>query len=142
MSQVFKSIENYIPQRPPFELVDSIQEVEETRIRTSFFVDSNHVLCENNQLTESGLVENVAQTAAALEGYQATQKHEDVKLGFIGAVKNLEIFGFAPANTTISTEVNVIGDVIGVKIIEGKVWNGEQLLLSCNMQIFMEDTQN
>ena len=57
-----------IPQKPPFVLISSLLEASKNHSVTSFRFDENHVLCEDGKLTIGGLLENIAQTAAAKTG--------------------------------------------------------------------------
>ena len=41
---------------------------------------------------EPGLVENIAQTAAARAGYISHTENKPVLVGYIGAVNNLQVF--------------------------------------------------
>ncbi len=105
---------------------------------TSFEIKEENVLYSEGKLSEAGLVENIAQTAAAHAGYMASQANEPVKTGFIGAISRLEIFDRPGGGEKIMTEIQVINQVFNVTIIEGKIkWN-EKLIASCEMKIFIQ----
>ncbi|HMJ46203.1 MAG TPA: hypothetical protein VK498_02685, partial [Ferruginibacter sp.] len=63
------AILSYIPQRPPFVMVDKILSSGESSTRTSFIIHEKNIFVENGKFREPGLVENIAQTAAAGAGY-------------------------------------------------------------------------
>lgn len=134
-----KEIEKYIPQRKPFLLVDTIVEASGNSITTEFRVEEDHVLCVSNVLQESGIVENIAQTAAAMEGYNAIENKAPIKLGMIGAVKKLKIYGTAAVNSLLSTRVKAVNEVMGVKIINGQVSVNGKLIAECDMQIYLKE---
>lgn len=133
------SIEKYIPQRKPFILVDSILEVSDNSIITEFKIEEEHILCQSGELQESGLVENIAQSAAAMEGYNAIKNNQSIKLGMIGAVKRLKIYNKAYVKTKLTTTVNAENEVMGVKIIKGTVRIDNKIIAECSMQIFLKD---
>ena len=59
-----ENIENFIPQKHPFVLMSDIDEWNEKFTIGSFTIPADHILVENGKLTEEGLVEHMAQTAA------------------------------------------------------------------------------
>ena len=139
-------IEKYIPQRDPFLLVDKIIKTESKNesdiifsVMTCFLVNDKHVLCKDGVLQESGIIENLAQSAAAMEGYEAVENHRPVKLGFIGSLKKLKIYARVDAGDTLITKVQFINEVMGVKIIKGESHVGDTLIAECQMQIYLED---
>jgi len=132
-------IEKYIPQRSPFLFVDQIVEAGEDSVVTSFYVKEEHILCESGFLQEAGMIENIAQSAAAMEGYAAVHRHEAVKLGFIGAVKNLKINGRILVGSILTTTVHAVNEVMGVKIIEGIIRVEDRLIAQCTLQIFLKN---
>ena len=63
------NILSYIPQRPPFVMVDEIIDSGEKKTCSKFLIKEDNIFVENGFLKEPGLVENIAQTAAARAGY-------------------------------------------------------------------------
>jgi predicted hotdog family 3-hydroxylacyl-ACP dehydratase len=131
------NILSLIPQQPPFVMIDKLTYSDETVTRCSFTVTSDNVLTIKGQFTEAGLLENIAQTAAARAGYMAQSENKPVQAGYIGAVKNLEIFSLPVVNDELLTEIKIEARVFDVTMISGKVWCNEKLLAQCEMKIFM-----
>ena len=50
-------------------MVDKLVYCDDNRARTNFLVQEGNILVEDGVLVEAGLVENIAQTAAARSGY-------------------------------------------------------------------------
>jgi predicted hotdog family 3-hydroxylacyl-ACP dehydratase len=130
---------NLIPQRPPFVMVGNLLHSDEKLTRTSFLVREDNIFVENGELKEPGLIENIAQTAAAGAGYKAKLNNNPVAVGYIGAVKNLEIFAMPKINDELITEVTICPDFYrdDVTIISGKSWCNEKLMAQCEMKIFI-----
>lgn len=63
------SIKELIPQREPFLMVDELLEVTDDSGTSSFEVRADNVLVDEGGLSEAGIIENMAQTAAAIAGY-------------------------------------------------------------------------
>jgi len=92
MIDITQDITQFLPQRPPFILVDKLRLCNEEETNSSFLVPESHIMVKDNKLNAGGLVENMAQTAAAGTGYLGLLNNEDVKRGYIGAIKNLNIY--------------------------------------------------
>ena len=133
-----ENILNLIPQKPPFVMVDKLLYSEENITRTSFIVVLENIFFENGKFLEAGLIENIAQTAAAGAGYFSRLNNKPVSVGYIGAVKNLEIFALPKMNDELITEVTIEDKVFNVTIISGKVWCKEKLIAQCEMKIFID----
>lgn len=132
-------ITQLIPQKPPFVMIDQLILVDKETTRTTFTVEADNVLTEDGVFSEAGLIENIAQTAAAGAGYKAMKQHEPVKAGFIGAVKDLEIFDLPKTGELLETEVHIENQVFNVTIITGKVTCNGKLLARCEMKIFIAE---
>lgn len=128
----------FIPQRPPFVMVDEIVSAEEQTCTTKFMVDAGNIFVKNDVLTEPALVENIAQTAAAHTGYLCKQKSEPVPVGFIGAVQQLEVFDLPAVGDTIETAIAVKTQVLNVTLITGKITCNKTPVAQCEMKIFIQ----
>lgn len=120
-------------------MIDELTFADEETTRTRFTVKADNVLNENGFFSEAGLIENIAQTAAAGAGYKAMQQHQAVKAGFIGAVKDLQIFDLPKIGQLLETEVHIENQVFNVTIITGKVICEGTLLAQCEMKIFIAE---
>lgn len=130
-------IRELIPQREPFIMVDGLLSATEKEIRSYFMVRAGNPLLKDDSLRESGLIENIAQTAAAMNGYRARISGEPVRLGFIGGIKNLEIHALPLVGDRLETEVREIHYVMETSIVTGKVWHEGKLLASCELKVFL-----
>ncbi|MEX6688115.1 3-hydroxyacyl-ACP dehydratase [Danxiaibacter flavus] len=137
-----QDILSLIPQAPPFVMVDRLLQADETTARTSFRIVEENVFVENGFFKEPGLLENIAQTAAAGAGFKAQQENKPVATGFIGAIKNFEVFDLPVINDEIVTEVVIKNQVFNVTIIEGKIWLNENIIASCEMKLFIGGRNN
>ncbi len=126
-----------IPQRQPMVMVDALLYSDDAITRSTFTVKDNNIFVVNGFLKEPGLVENIAQTAAARAGYFAQQEKKPVSVGYIGAVKNLEIFSFPKTGDELLTEIAVVNQIFEVTIIAGKIFCNESIIAQCEMKIFL-----
>ncbi|HTI07825.1 MAG TPA: hypothetical protein VL832_04685 [Puia sp.] len=126
-----------IPQRPPFVMIHKLLSSDEHSTRTSFLVTEENIFVEKGLFREPGLMENIAQTAAARAGYLARKNNLPVQVGYIGAVKNLEIAGLPETGDELITEIKIKDQVFDVTIISGTVWCRDTLIAECEMKIFI-----
>lgn len=134
------NILDFIPQRPPFVLLDKLMAYSKESTESIFEIKEDHLLVKEGKLSPGGLMENIAQTAAAGTGYWSITNNEEVKRGYIGAIKNLNIYSLPKANTIINTKVEFLNKVLNVNIVKGRVWNNnDELLAECEMKIFLEE---
>lgn len=134
-----KDILNYIPQRPPIVLISKIYKCDTESIITGFDITKEHIFTKNKTLTESGIIENMAQTAAAMAGFEAVVNKSEPRVGFIANIKNLEITHLPSINNEIITEVKTKTQVMNVSIIEAKSYCNQALVASCEMKIFLQE---
>ncbi len=125
-----------IPQRPPFVMVDKLLSSDENSTQTAFRVNEENVLVVEGKFSEAGLMENIAQTAAARAGYIAMMENKPIAVGYIGAVKNLEIFDLPKINDELVTEVKIENQVFDVTVISGTVRRNDIVMAQCEMNIF------
>jgi predicted hotdog family 3-hydroxylacyl-ACP dehydratase len=138
----FEKIVEYIPQRPPFVMVDKIVSVSDQETITSFDIHADNILCEKGVLYEAGLIENIAQTVAAGAGYKKKKEKSDPEIGFIGAVKNLKITSLPKIGNTIKTVVKLITRFENALVVEGTVFDKDITIAKCQMNIFIINNLN
>lgn len=128
----------YIPQTEPFVMIDEVLQADDTLSQTRFTIRDGHLFVENGRFTEPGLVENMAQTAAAGSGYKTKQNDQSPVIGYIGALKNLVVNELPKTGDTITTEIRFIHQVMNAQIVQGKVRNEGREIASCELKIFLQ----
>lgn len=130
-----------IPQRPPFVMIDQLISCDETCSNTTFKISAENVLVDidSGELSEAGIIENIAQTAAAGLGYVTLQSNNPIMIGYIAAIKNLEIFAQPKIGDVIDTMVTIENQVFDVTIIAGTVKCNDELIAKCEMKIFIQN---
>ena len=136
------NILDLLPQKPPFVMVSKLLSVDGNSSCSSFSIEENNVFVKNNLFQEAGLLENMAQTAALGIGYAAKAQNKPVTVGYLGAVKDLEIFNLPKVNDELITVTTIENMILNVTVISGKVWHNDELLAQCEMKVFMKDEQN
>ena len=136
------NIETLIPQRPPFVMIDKLLSFSENTTTTGFSIKADNIFVKNGLFKEPGLMENIAQTAAARAGYVSQSENKPVLVGYIGAISNLQVF-FLPKNgDELITEITIENQIFDVTLISGKITCNGQAVAQCKMKIFINQTKN
>jgi len=127
-----------LPQKPPMVMVHQLESCTADTTVSRFQVRPDSVFFDNGALSEAGLVENIAQTAAAGVGYSFRGQEGTPPVGFIAAIKGLKIHQLPEAGVEITTEVKVVNQVMDFSIIRGRSWAGDRTFAECEMRIFLK----
>lgn len=129
-------IKTLLPQRYPFIMVDKLLLCDNIFTKTEFRVNENHVFTSAGVLTEPGIMENIAQTCAARMGYiNSMVKGGNVKIGFIGAIKNFKINKLPKIGEVLETTIEVQNEVFNMLLVAAKVLVGNECIAECEMKI-------
>jgi 3-hydroxymyristoyl/3-hydroxydecanoyl-(acyl carrier protein) dehydratase len=137
MSFEIQNAIDLIPQRAPFVFVDKLIYIDENTSHGSFEIPSENIFVKSGYYSASGMVESLAQTAAAGTGYLCKINNKKIPVGYIGAVQKLEVLDWPPANAEIILEINLITNVLQVSLVSGIVKYRERVMASCEMKIFV-----
>lgn len=128
-----------IPQRKPIVMIDTFFCADEESAETGLHIQSDNIFCKRGFLREPGMIEHVAQSAAAFAGYAPYIKGESPKLGFIGEVKKFKIFRLPKIGEFLHTCLRVMGEAAGVTLISAVTKSDEEVLATCQMKIFIKE---
>lgn len=118
-------------------MVGKLLYADETTTRSNFIITDDNVFVKDGVFQEAGLMENIAQTAALRAGYMAQKDDKPVETGYIGAVKDFEVFGLPKIGDELTTEISIQNQIFNVTVIDGKVWHNANLLAQCEMKVFI-----
>lgn len=121
-------------------MVDTLMISNETSTETSFTIpEDNPMVNEEGFFTEGGLIENIAQSAAAGSGYFFTSQGEEVPVGYIGAVKHVEIAELPKVGAHLHTFIETKNRIGNASIVAGKIYSENRLVASCELTIFVNN---
>ena len=129
-------IHELLPQQEPFVMVGQLVHFDMTRTVTETTIGSENMFVENGQMTASGLIENIAQTCAARIGY--VNKYilkKGIQIGFIGAIRNLEVKALPAVGDTIRTTVDVMEEVFGMILANASIECNGETMVTTEMKI-------
>ena len=138
MSEIEKTITCYIPQRQPMVMVDTLEYADEKMAVTSLTIPADNIFLENGFFKEPGLIENIAQTAAAQVGYYCDKNNIRIPIGYIASVRHLFIKKFPPMGARISTTIKVVTQIADFLVIEGEITYLNAIIVSCVLKVFIK----
>ena len=139
MHEIYLEIQEFIPQRPPIVMIDQVIEISESKVVCQFQVKKDNLFIDNGKLIVPGIIENMAQTIAAGAGYRAKAKNEKVKLGYIAAIKNLNIYALPSVGDSLTTRVQIVNQVFSVTIVQAEVIAGSKSIADCEMRVYIDN---
>lgn len=134
------SLDDLLPQRPPFIMVDHLAHCEEKRVVSETVVQASNIYVENGVMQAYGLIENIAQTCAARIGY--INKYilkKGIQIGFIGSLKNLEVESLPRIGEVITTEISIQDEVLGMILASANLMVNGKTLVKTELKIALKE---
>lgn len=128
-----------IPQRPPIVMIDAFYGFEGEISLSGLTITKDNIFCKDNLFQEPGIIEHIAQSAAARVGYSYWQKNEPVPLGFIASLDKVSIEKLPACDETLLTKVSILTDFGDFSIIGAEVISGDEVIATCKMKILMQN---
>jgi predicted hotdog family 3-hydroxylacyl-ACP dehydratase len=113
-----KIIENLIPQKHPFVMVDKLYSFSESTMVSGLTISEDNIFFDGHHFIESGLIEHMAQSIALHKGYDCFQKNKVVPVGFIASLNNIEFFELPKLHDEIKTTVSILFEFGGMTSVE------------------------
>lgn len=129
----------YIPQAAPFVMIDELVSSDDTQTVCRFSVTADNIFVDvKGFFAEAGLVENMAQTAAAGTGFKASATNDAPPVGFIGQIKNLSVLRLPAVGDTIVTTITQQNQVMNAILVSGEVRLNQEVIASAEYKIFLQ----
>lgn len=139
MQETDNQITDLIPQRPPIVMISSMTGIENGISTSSLTIADDNIFVDDGILTECGLIEHMAQAAAARTGFIAAENRESVKPGYIASVNDFILKTNPQTGDTVTTTIEVVQEVANVSLIEAHSFVNGMEIASCRMKIFLEE---
>jgi hypothetical protein len=109
---------------------------------TDTLVSSENIFTNAGTFSASGLIENIAQTCAVRIGYvNQYVLQRGIQIGFIGAIRNLDIYRLPKVGERITTIVEVMEEVFGMTLAKAQVVCDEEVLVTAEMKIAVKEEE-
>lgn len=132
-----------IPQRPPFVMVDDLEIISPEHCRTTLLIKEGNLLCDETIFGESGVLEHIAQSAAAFIGDKSLREEGRIWPGYIGEIKNFNFLDSAKTGDVLTTEIRIstiFGDVTAIEAHTSVSSGADNYrpIASCGMKLFVD----
>lgn len=135
-------IHKLLPQQEPFVMTGTLIHFEMNKLVTEFVIPEDNLFVNDGKFSAAGLIENMAQTCAARIGYiNKYILQRGIQIGYIGAIRNLEIKELPSVGDLITTEVNIQEEVFGMLLADANVKCGDKVIASTEMKIAVRDEE-
>jgi len=128
-------ITELIPQHRPFVMIDRLLDADSDRCHTDFTVREDNPFVSEGIFREGGIIENVAQTCAAYNGWDSWLHHLPVRPGAIGAVKDFTFHSLPSVGDRLITELSIISSAFNIILLHGTVRCGDKLIAEGEMKL-------
>lgn len=133
-------IHELLPQKEPFVMVGMLKYFDMGRTATETEIKGENLMVDNAVFSSYGIIENIAQTCAVRIGYiNKYIFNREIRLGFIGAIKNMHIYSLPKVGDTIETEILTIEEVFGMTLVKASVRHDGEILCECEMKIALNE---
>lgn len=133
-------IHDLLPQQEPFVMIGRLTHFDTVRTVTQTDITAGNIFADDGLFSASGLIENIAQTCAARIGYiNKYVLKKGIQLGFIAAVRHLEVLELPKVGDTITTTVEVKQELLGMTLAEAQVTCGDKLLVKTEIKIGVKE---
>lgn len=136
-------IHELLPQQEPFVMIGKLTHFDMEKTITETVISENNIFTENGVFTASGVIENIAQTCAARIGY--VNKYilkKGIQLGFIGAIRNLQLHRGPKVGETIKTTILTIEEIFGMTLVKATVCVGDEVIAESEMKIALSEVES
>lgn len=128
-------VQTLIPQQQPFIMIGELIGCSAIAAITSYTIAPDNIMVTDGVFSEGGLLENMAQTAAAHAGSRAIAEQKPVQKGYIAAVRNFEVHRLPIAGMRIDTEVRIDDQAGEVTMVSGRIECAGELIATCRMTV-------
>lgn len=129
-------IHELLPQQEPFVMVGRLCHFDMDKTVTKTKISDSNIFVENGVFTTPGIIENIAQSCAARIGY--VNKYilkKCVQIGFIGAVRNMNLYRCPKVGEEIETTIITIEEIFGMTLVSATVRAGDEIIAESEMKI-------
>ncbi len=123
-------IQEIIPQRPPFRMVDRLLSYDKTVSEATLLLRPDNIFLDDT-FQAAGIVEHIAQTCAARIGYYNKYiLHRDIVIGYIGAIRQLDVKRHPSVGEELLTRIEVLSSAFGMTLVSAEVSTSQGELIA------------
>lgn len=134
-------VHGILPQQEPFVMIDTLVHFEMNTSTTETRVKETNIFVDNGHFSASGMMENIAQTCAARIGfYNKYILHNEVQIGFIGAISKYMIHRLPAVGQLISTQVDILEEIFGMTLAQATIICEGEVIATAEVKLAVKNT--
>lgn len=134
-------VETLIPHRKPMCLIDRLVEFKDQGGTVAALVSFEHALVAGDgRLDTLAVAEMIAQSYAAVKGYDDYGTGNSVKQGFLVGIRKIQFRGAVFAGDLLRINVKTVGSIAGFAVVAGTVTREQELIAEGEIKLWIQDT--
>ncbi len=131
-------LEELLPQRQPMIMVNALVYYDKKSLVSELTISEENIFVADGFLSETGLLEHIAQSVALHTGYTGYLEQKPTKEGYIGAIKKAELLTTPAVNETIETEIEIIHEAIGITLVKTTTKLEQEVIATTEMKTMLK----
>lgn len=131
-----------IPQRDPIVMVSALASYSENTVVSELEITNQTLFVTEGELKEPGLIEHMAQTVALYTGYHFYINNLQAPEGYIGAIKGVEIKKLPKVGETLTTEITILQEIMGVTLVKGVTKLNGEVIVTAQMKTVLKKEED
>lgn len=128
-----------IPQRAPIVMVDLLQNMNDSSAETGLLIKEDNIFVKDELLQEGGIIEHIAQSAAAFAGWRDSREGSTPKLGYIGEIKKMRLHQAPHIGNRLETQLEILGEAGGITLLSAITQVKGEIVAEGMMKIFLKE---
>ena len=131
--------EALIPHRRPMCIIDRLIDTKAQGGTAEACVAPDNVLVdEDGQLDPTAVAEMIAQTYAAVKGYNDRLSGEPVKQGFLVGIRKIQFLKLVFAGDVLRINVDTVGAISGFAVVKGQVTRNQEVIAEGEIKLWIQ----
>lgn len=135
---MISEVEQLLPHREPMLMIESLVRVESDSATATKTFSSGDYGLEGRYVLEPVLIECLAQTVAALQGYHARKSGKEPSEGMLVGVNGFEFYRPAVADSELELNVNISRYIGPFCLATGHIKQQGQLIAEGSLKFYIE----
>jgi predicted hotdog family 3-hydroxylacyl-ACP dehydratase len=132
-------VEALIPHRKPLCMIDRLIDVKDQGGTAEAEVTSDNVMVdEAGQLDPFAAAEMIAQTYAAVKGYDVRLSGRPVKQGFLVGIRKIEFLKLVFVGDLLRINVDTVGAISGFAVVKGQVTRNQEVIAEGEIKLWIQ----
>jgi predicted hotdog family 3-hydroxylacyl-ACP dehydratase len=132
-------VEALIPHRKPLCMIDRLIDVKDQGGTAEAEVTSDNVMVdEAGQLDTIAVAEMIAQTYAAVKGYEDHLFGEPVKQGFLVGIRRIQFLNMVFVGDLLRIKVDTVGAISGFAVVNGQVTRNQKVIAEGEIKLWIQ----